>query len=107
MVLLAAIVVFVVDVSGFTESWKGWLSRWLGVKVGRVRPWDCSLCAVWWSCIILLLCRHALSLEYIAFAALLAAFSKVAAQVINSAVYAAQMGFNWLLILIEKIWQRK
>ena len=34
ILLLAAIVVFVVDLSGFTESWRRPLSEWLRRKTG-------------------------------------------------------------------------
>ena len=88
MILLAAIVVFVVDYSGFTQSWKNLLGRWLCVKVGAVKPFDCSLCMTWWACVIYLLCTGAVSFRTIAFAALLAALSRVVAALYRFIVYA-------------------
>ena len=38
ILLLAAIIVFVVDLSGFTQTWKKWLGKWLGVQIGDVPP---------------------------------------------------------------------
>ena len=46
ILLLAAIIVFIVDLSGFTQSWKKWLGKWLGVQIGDVPPFDCRLLAV-------------------------------------------------------------
>lgn len=48
LLMLASITVFVVDLSGFTATWKGWLEKWLGVKIGNVPPFDCSLCMTFW-----------------------------------------------------------
>lgn len=72
LTLLALIVIYVVDVSGFTKSWRSALSRALGVKALRpLPPFDCGSCATWWSCIIFSLCAHRLCLGTIAFSALL------------------------------------
>ena len=52
MLAVMAVAVFVVDLSGFTETWRGWLARWLGRKELRpLHPFDCSLCLTWWGCI--------------------------------------------------------
>lgn len=75
MICLAAIVDFIVEVSGFTESWKGWLGRWLGVKVGRVRPFDCAMCCTHHALVIYLICVGELSLPLWAFACFLSYMS--------------------------------
>lgn len=50
---IAALCVFVVDVSGFTQSWRGALKRWLGVReLVPLHPFDCSLCCTVWACLI-------------------------------------------------------
>ena len=50
---IAAVCVFVVDVSGFTQSWRGALKRWLGVReLVPLHPFDCSLCCTVWACLI-------------------------------------------------------
>lgn len=56
LVLLAVTVTYVVDASGFTQSWRGALARWIGTTEERLRPlppFDCAKCAVWWSCLVL------------------------------------------------------
>lgn len=71
LLLLTTIVVYVVDLSGFTQSWKGALSKWLKVKAVSFKPFDCSLCMTWWSCIVYALCTGAFSLPCLAYIAAL------------------------------------
>lgn len=50
--MLAAAVVYVVDVSGFTQAWRGLLARLLHTDEARLRPlppFDCGTCATWWA----------------------------------------------------------
>lgn len=72
LLLIALVVVFIVDLSTFTASWKRLLGRWLNIAVGTVRPFDCSLCMTWWVCIIYVLCVGAFSIPVLAYIALLA-----------------------------------
>ena len=104
MILLEVVVVFIIDLSGWTDTWKGWLGRWLGVQVGRVRPFDCSTCSTWWACLILLLCTHSLSWLTIAFAAVLAAFSPQVAQVITFVRYALETAISIANALCDAWW---
>lgn len=76
---LQAVIVWIVDLSGFTEAWKGWLGSWLGVKVGRVRPLDCSLCAVWWALLAWALVRGRFGIPAVALSACLAFTADVTA----------------------------
>lgn len=51
--ILAAALTYCVDVSGFTESWRGALARWLHVEELRpLPPFDCGKCATFWGCIL-------------------------------------------------------
>ncbi len=75
LLLLAVVVVFIVDISGIVDTIKGALSRWLHVKVGRIRPFDCSLCMVWWCGLVYLVIAHRFTLGPVAFVAMLAACS--------------------------------
>ncbi len=72
LLTIAVSVVYVVEVSGFTESWRAALARVL--KVERLRalpPFDCAKCAVFWACIIWTLCTVGLRLLPAAFCCLL------------------------------------
>lgn len=69
--LAAAVAVYVVDVSGFTESWRALLARWLRVKALRpLPPFDCGKCAAFWTGIITAAVLHDLSLATVALSAL-------------------------------------
>lgn len=102
--LISVICVFVIDYSGFTQSWKGALGRWLGVRVGSVKPFDCSLCATWWVCIIYAICTHLLTLVNLAEIALFAALTKPLGQVITFARYAVETVLYSLNKLLDKIY---
>ena len=67
ILLLAVIVVCIVDISGFTDSWKSGLKRLL--TKGRMsdpnysfKPFDCSFCILWWVGLFYMLITHSLSL---------------------------------------------
>lgn len=78
LTLLAAIVVYVVDLSGFTTSWRTALASFLHKSETQLKalpPFDCSKCAVWWGCLIFTLCSGHISLFGIAFCALLSLLS--------------------------------
>ena len=100
--LAAWLTVFVVDLSGFTQSWKGALARWLRVDPDRlkVKPLDCSLCMTWWCCLGWAALRGSLSLPTVAASALLAFLSGPLGQLmvlIN----------EWLTHLLEAAWPHK
>ena len=76
--MISATVVYIVDLSGFTESWRDALARWL--RVGTLRPlppFDCGQCMSWWVCLIYALCSGEFSLGTMAWSALLAFMSTV------------------------------
>lgn len=79
LLLLAAIVVYVVDLSGFTDTWLGWLSRFTTrhgyPPVKRLRPFSCSLCMTWWCGLAWAYFQNALSLPVVAYVAGLSFFS--------------------------------
>lgn len=77
LLIMAVVVVFVVDLSGFVQSVKDWLSRWLDRKVTRLRPLDCSLCMTWWTGLIYAWILGAFSIQAVAYVALLAWLSGV------------------------------
>lgn len=81
ILLTAWLVVFVVDLSGFTQSWKNALGRWLHVDAYNlaVKPFDCSLCMTWWVTLLVVLRNGQLSFATTAFCALCALFSDVMA----------------------------
>lgn len=78
LLLVAVIAIYIVDVSGFTESWRTALARSLKISESSMRPlkpFDCGKCMTWWVCIIYAICVGQFSLGTIAFAALLSHLS--------------------------------
>lgn len=75
LLLVAAIVVYIVDLSGFTQTWLGWLSKLLKGPVRQLRPFSCGQCMTWWCCLLWLLLRHQFTLPLVAYSAGLAFFS--------------------------------
>lgn len=78
LLLVAAITIYVVDLSGFTEAWRGMIAKWLNISESALRPlppFDCGKCATWWVCIIYSLCTGSFSLVILAYIALLSFLS--------------------------------
>lgn len=75
LTLVALITIFIVDLSGFTETWLNILSNYKGRRITELKPFSCSLCMVWWVCLAFLLMSAKLSLPMVAFIALLSFLS--------------------------------
>ena len=74
--MVAVITIYIVDLSGFTQSWRGLLARILHIKEMRsIKPFDCGLCMTWWVCLIYALAIGQLNLYTIAWSALLSFLS--------------------------------
>lgn len=75
ILLLSLVVVWIVDLSGFTQSWMNALSRWLNRQVRPVKPFACSLCMTWWAGIVYAVATGNFTLSVVAFVALMAFLS--------------------------------
>ncbi len=75
LILVALVTIYVVDLSGFTDTWLKFLSAYKGRKITELKPFSCSLCMVWWVCIAFLLMSAKLTLPLVAFSALLSFLS--------------------------------
>ena len=63
LALVALTVIYVVDLSGFTESWRRALKRALGLRtLRRLPPFDCGKCATFWAVLLWGLLRCGLPL---------------------------------------------
>ena len=96
LLLVAAITIYVVDLSGFTESWRGMIAKWLNISESALRPlppFDCGKCATWWVCIIYSLCTGSFSLVILAYIALLSFLSIPLGQFF---IFIRE-GLNWLI----------
>lgn len=81
--LVTAIVVYIVDLSGFTQSWKQAISAKFGGKCRIGKPFDCSLCMTWWVCNIIALISGEWSLSLCAYIAGLSFMADIIGQSLN------------------------
>ena len=75
LILVALVTIYVVDLSGFTDTWLKFLSAYKGRKITELKPFSCSLCMVWWVCLTYLVTTSQLTLSLVAFTALLSFLS--------------------------------
>lgn len=69
MILIATIVVFILDVSGFSETIRKFF-RALNKRTPKVMV--CSLCLTWWLSLIYLIITNAFKLQFICLALIIA-----------------------------------
>lgn len=101
MTLAALVAIYIVDVSGFTDAWRGALARLLHVRDLRpLPPFDCGKCASFWTAVITAAVLRDFTLAAVAFAALLSLLSLPAGQL---------MLFirEGLCALINRLWTTK
>lgn len=75
LILVAMITIYVVDLSGFTDTWLKFMSAYKGRKITELKPFSCSLCMVWWVCLAYLVTTSQFTLSLVAFTALLSFLS--------------------------------
>ena len=75
LLMVAVITIYIVDLSGFTETLLKVISAYKGRKVTELKPFSCSLCMVWWVCLIFSLVTGECSIPVVAFIALLSFLS--------------------------------
>ena len=75
LILVALVTIYIVDLSGFTETWLNILSNYRGRKITGLKPFSCSLCMVWWVCLIYAAIVGNLTIPVVAFIALLSLLS--------------------------------
>ena len=94
LLLVALVTIYIVDISGFTESWRGWCANILHIsKLKPLPPFDCGKCMTWWVCLIYAPCVGEFNLFTIAFAALLSHLSIPIGEVL---IFIREW-LNWLL----------
>lgn len=92
--LVALITIYIVDISGFTQSWRSLVATKLHIsRLRPLPPFDCGKCMTWWVCLIFALCTGQLSLPVIAYSALLSHLSNP----IGEALIFIRECLTWLL----------
>ena len=78
LLLITTILVFIIDLSGFTQSVQTFLKKWLKTNKDIViKPFMCSLCMTFWTGIIYAFLTHSLSIPILAFICLLSFLTPV------------------------------
>lgn len=76
LLLVALVTIYIVDVSGFTQSWRGLLASMLHVSsLKPLPPFDCGKCMSWWVCLLYAFCSGHFNIFTVAFSALLSHLS--------------------------------
>ena len=75
IILVALVTIYIVDLSGFTETLLKVISAYKGRKITELKPFSCSLCMVWWVCLIYAAIVGNLTIPVVAFIALLSLLS--------------------------------
>lgn len=100
LLLVASVTIYVVDLSGFTDSWRGWCARLLHIsRLRPLPPFDCGKCMTWWVCLIYAFCVGELSLWTVAYSAALSLLSNPIGGVM---IFIR----NWLEWIISKLMPR-
>lgn len=87
LLCIQLICVLIIDISGFIDSVKFCISKWLTngkfPKADyRIKPFDCSLCATWWTGLIYIICTGQFSIFLVAYLLFLAVMTPVAKDII-------------------------
>lgn len=75
IILVALVTIYIVDLSGFTETLLKVISAYKGRKITELKPFSCSLCMVWWVCLIYAVIVGNLTISVVALIALLSLLS--------------------------------
>lgn len=71
LITLTTSIVYIVDCSGFTDSWRNGLAKLLRIKNLRpLPPFDCSTCLAFWACLLYAVAVGALDVYTFGFACL-------------------------------------
>ena len=80
--MVAGILIFIIDLSGFSDTLLALSSRVAGRTVTNLRPFTCSLCMVFWAGLFVALVRGQLSIPVVLYICALAYFSRTISSVL-------------------------
>lgn len=103
--LVALVTIYIVSLSGFTQSWLSALSRFTARMgygpVRQLRPFSCAQCMTWWTCLAWAALRGELTLVTVAASAGFAFFSITLENVL---IFMREV-LTTSLTRIEKLWE--
>ena len=82
IILVALVTIYIVDLSGFKETLLKVISAYKGRKITELKPFSCSLCMVWWVCLIYAVIVGNLTIPVVALIALLSLLSVPSGQLL-------------------------
>ena len=82
LILVALVTIYIVDLSGFTETLLKVISAYTGRKITELKPFSCSHCMVWWVCLTYAVIVGNLTIPVVALIALLSLLSVPCAQLL-------------------------
>lgn len=106
MLICQMIVIWVIDDTDLLPTIKKWLGRWLGVKVGSLKPFDCSLCSSFHVGWIYMIIAH-LNWKWIGLVAFVSAESKVVAPILRLIRYAIETATRAIEKRLDNYWKLK
>lgn len=106
ILVISAIVVFIVDISGVIDSIKRFIWRWVfGNKreydYFNLKPFDCSLCMTFWVGIIWLICTNQFGLYMLLWVCICAFFTSVIKDLMITIKECINSLVNWLYTKIN------
>ena len=101
LLMVAVITIYIVDLSGFTETLLKFISAYKGRKITELKPFSCSLCMVWWVCLIYAAIVGNLTIPVVALIALLSLMSVPLGQLL----ILLREGFIKLVNKLMKVWR--
>lgn len=106
MMLAAVAVVFIVDLSGFSDTVCDVWARLIHAKgVESVKPFTCSLCMTFWVTNIVALCDGWLCWESVVASCILALMADTIGQALMTAKDIAKAILHIINYLTDKVWQ--
>ena len=93
ILFLSLLVIYIVDVSGFTDSWLAAFSKWLGHPVYSFKPFTCSLCMTWWAGFVYLIVTGRFCLPLLAYVAL---FSYLSFPISETLIFIKEILLKWI-----------
>lgn len=103
ILLVDLVVIYIVDLSGFTDSWRNLLSRMTGIKNLRtLPPFDCGKCMTWWAGLVYVLINWGWSLPLISYVGLL---SFLSVPIGNTMIFIREW-ITWIIDKLSPRWKR-
>lgn len=96
LLIITALIVFIIDLSGFVNEMERIIGRWLKCTVRIPKPFSCSLCSSWWAGLIYLIIVGRFTILWIGYVALLAFLTPVIYNILQFLRDGLNRIINWL-----------